>query len=1032
MFIRSFVVILLALLASPGMAAKRWTVDQLKHEMETLAAKHRSDDQVAAELADIELTSRLSGASLSDLLNAHSGTQTAQALHLLADQSEFLEQDPAMQPRRSVPDFAAQKFMLNQTVHYVARTLRALPDFLATRQTIHYDDLPHADGSGVGGWPKRDGMRERVRFESPIAYRDGRETDAPGATKASKTNSPNVGLNSWGEFGPILEIVLVDAAKGKLSWSHWEMIVGKPAAVFQFQVGESASHYEVQFEGQDIGEQQVGNRADRRRQGTSLVSQIDAGTKHLQKYVAYRGFLTIDPETGTVLRLTIEAVLPANSPIQRAAIMVEYGTVTIGADERVLPVRSITVSQAGALYSSTPTGALGHIDVTQINEVQFTRYRHFGSEVKLLMSSVDEPPAVQSGSSGESPEAAAPSAESPATTTPATIASADAEPAVAPARAAVPAAPPVADEEVLLHDVNGMPGMGDPANSVTGSDLTGAKGPQADFTLNVTTRLVDLGLVAVDKKGKPITDLKPEEIEVYDNGRRQQVAAFHHNTVAADGAKEESQPAPQSDTFTNTLPANRSIDEVPDLLILLLDESHLPFFDINRARFEVLQFLKATRPTSRVALYSIEEHGFHVIQAVTTDHALVEAKLAAWVPDAGAIAQARALDTRNRQQFDEVRNPSDLNSVNGNLADVPDGMTTVDPQLRKLGDNPLSFALSSMIALAHHFSSVPGHKSLAWISGDSALVNWDDQAVGIEKNFADFTPVINRAIEALNEAHIALYAVDASIQSVGGAAVDPSLYSANVVLNPVAAANSAPGGGGNRNTTDGRITQQMQSDTRTIQGPVRKLADATGGRAVNKGADLKKTLDSIESDADALYEVGFHPEGGADNKFHSLEVKIPSRKDVKLRYRSSYEYTEESDTPKSQLQKAVWSPEDATGIPLTAEAVPSEDATTGLSTVKLRITFAALDLEQKSDRWADDLYVFTAQRNETAQKAEVSGETLRLSLKPETYETGMPAGIPYQVAVDIKPKFGSVRVIVIDGNSGKVGSVTVPASALSK
>ena len=55
---------------------------------------------------------------------------------------------------------------------------------------------------------------------------------------------------------------------------------------------------------------------------------------------------------------------------------------------------------------------------------------------------------------------------------------------------------------------------------------------------------------------------------------------------------------------------------------------------------------------------------------------------------------------------------------------------------------------------------------------------------------------------------------------------------------------------------------------------------------------------------------------------------------------------------------------------------------------------------------------------------------MRISLKQSTYETGMPAGLPYLHDVEPKSKLGSVRIIVIDGNSGKIGSVTLPSSAL--
>jgi len=215
---------------------------------------------------------------------------------------------------------------------------------------------------------------------------------------------------------------------------------------------------------------------------------------------------------------------------------------------------------------------------------------------------------------------------------------------------------------------------------------------------------------------------------------------------------------------------------------------------------------------------------------------------------------------------------------------------------------------------------------------------------------------------------------------------------------------------------------------------VRQLAESTGGRAINKGGDLKAALDGIDQDSTALYELGFDPDSQADGKFHTLQVKIPSRKDVKLRYRTSYLYTEESASTKQRFQQAVWSPQDAAGLSLTAEAVSAAEAPTGQSTIKLRIGFPGLGLQPPTGtgptRWTDQLYIFVAQRDDAAQKAEVSGDTLRLSLKQATYESGIPAGIPYQRAVETRSKLGSVRVIVVDGNSGKMGSVTLPSSAL--
>ena len=109
---------------------------------------------------------------------------------------------------------------------------------------------------------------------------------------------------------------------------------------------------------------------------------------------------------------------------------------------------------------------------------------------------------------------------------------------------------------------------------------------------------------------------------------------------------------------------------------------------------------------------------------------------------------------------------------------------------------------------------------------------------------------------------------------------------------------------------------------------------------------------------------------------------------------------------------------------MTAEHSPS-----GKSGVRLHIGFPGLTFKQNDSRWTDQLYIFVAERDDASQKAEVSGETMRLSLKQATYASGMAAGIPYYRDVEPKSKFGSVRILVVDGNSGKMGTVTVPASA---
>jgi hypothetical protein len=78
----------------------------------------------------------------------------------------------------------------------------------------------------------------------------------------------------------------------------------------------------------------------------------------------------------------------------------------------------------------------------------------------------------------------------------------------------------------------------------------------------------------------------------------------------------------------------------------------------------------------------------------------------------------------------------------------------------------------------------------------------------------------------------------------------------------------------------------------------------------------------------------------------------------------------------------------------------------------------------------DKLDVFLVLRDDEGSHARITGQTLRLVLKPATHERLLREGIPFDQFVEKVQGSGSVRIIVVDENSGRMGSVTLPALAL--
>src|SRR5260370_8582932 len=110
-----------------------------------------------------------------------------------------------------------------------------------------------------------------------------------------------------------------------------------------------------------------------------------------------------------------------------------------------------------------------------------------------------------------------------------------------------------------------------------------------------------------------------------------------------------------------------------------------------------------------------------------------------------------------------------------------------------------------------------------------------------------------------------------------GGAISADMQHRNVELTPAAADNAATeasasgaGGGGGRNMQPGRITATMSQDLHPIQGPIREVATATGGRTIRRSGDLAAALNGIVEDGHATYQLSFSPQAPADDQSHPL------------------------------------------------------------------------------------------------------------------------------------------------------------------
>lgn len=376
--------VLIAALPVVSQAAKRVTVAQLTQTVTADVGAQKADAEIARKIAGIELSERLTEPTLALLATAlKTDSRAGLALQLLADESSFLDPPSTELPPTPAPDDATQRRVLDAARSYVAQTLPRLPNLLASETTDRYDDSPQQGKNG--GWPVRAGLHLLGTSSREVSVY---EEMANRSTVTSARWQDQVGLTSGGEFASTLAMVLTDTVQGKVTWSHWEQTATGLAAVFHYSVPRGASHFVV------VGalQQQASLEGSPAQMGNSRVSGIEvkpsANSSRISTFhttAGYHGSLSLDPDTGSILRVTVEVDSKEKVPFQRAAILVVYGPVQIGDRQFICPVRSVALSIALPNTNLDPLTRLpGDAPTQWLNESTFTGYRRFSSTVRVV------------------------------------------------------------------------------------------------------------------------------------------------------------------------------------------------------------------------------------------------------------------------------------------------------------------------------------------------------------------------------------------------------------------------------------------------------------------------------------------------------------------------------------------------------------------------------------------------------------------------------------------------------------------------
>ncbi len=531
--------------------------------------------------------------------------------------------------------------------------------------------------------------------------------------------------------------------------------------------------------------------------------------------------------------------------------------------------------------------------------------------------------------------------------------------------------------------------------------------PQTDQedVVRISVTLVQIDAVVTDDKGRQVTDLKAEDFEVFEDGRRQHVTNFNYIAAAP-------QPASAGKADRNAPPGpsvNLRPEQVRRTIALVVDDLGLSFESTASLRDSLKKFVsEQMQPGDLVAIIRTGA-GMGALQQFTADKRQLYAaiELVKWNPiGRGGVSAFAPLvrDTkinltqeerigqqrREQQERDEQRSGDSIDQLREDIFAVG--------------------TLGALNFIVRGLKELPGRKSVILFSDGFRLFRRD----GLGESNQRILESLRRLTDLASRASIVVYTVDArGLQTLGATAADSSSDMEEMT----------------------RKLNARRDEFYDTQEGLSYLANETGGLFIRNTNDLNRGISRALEDQKGYYLLGYVPDSSTFRaekglrKFHKLSVKV-KRAGLKVRTRTGFfgiadEERPAQRTPAQQLFSALISPFASGDIHMKLTSVFGHDAKAG-SFVSSMLHIEGKDLtlaEEEGGFHKGIVNIAAFTFGDNGRIVDQNSRTYTLRVTDEQYQKILRQGFLYTIVVPVKkPGAYQLRVAVRDDASERVGS----------
>jgi len=517
---------------------------------------------------------------------------------------------------------------------------------------------------------------------------------------------------------------------------------------------------------------------------------------------------------------------------------------------------------------------------------------------------------------------------------------------------------------------------------------------QPPITFRAEINYVEVDARVLDKEGKFITGLKPEDFQVFEDGKPQKVTAFSMVNIPLERAERPlfaSKPI-EPDVRNNMQGADGRI------YVIMLDDLHTAALRSQRVKLAAKQFIEKFVGANDLAAVVHTSGRSNASQEFTSS----QTRLLRAVD----LFMGQKLNSSTLNQIEDVQRRAGTPMASDPASDIDD---------KERGFHARN-ALESIRNVAQYLGDIRGRrKAIVYFSEgiDYDINNMFSSQITEAQSVMDAT---RDMIAAATRANVVVYAVDP--RGLGAEFQD------------MAAIQSFPD-----DTSLGLGMSSIFNEVRLSQDSLRVMGDETGGFAIVNRNDFRDAFQRIVDDNSSYYVMGYYSTNDRrDGRFRKIEVRLPDRPGLTVRARKGYVAPRgkapepaktTANSPSPELKDAMDSPLPLTGLPLAlAVAVFKGPAPKGSVVISTFVAGSMLPFVENAGMMKNDLEVLGVATDDKGKSFSTDRSTVTLNMKPDTAKRVTATGLRVIQSLELAPGRYNLRVAVREGNTRKAGSVT--------